>query len=479
MNDDRLNETHWYELTATDCLDALESQPSGLSPKEVLNRQLRYGANELQFHRTPTWLRLLRQFYDPMVIILLITSTITAVITALGGHMLADTVVILSVVILNALLGFVQEGKAEGALDALRDMMVQECLVLREGDQQRIPASTLVPGDIVILEGGDKLPADVRFIELNNTRVDESALTGESVPAEKQLEALPPGELVPADQSNMGFSGTFLTGGTARGLVVATGTNTVFGRIADLVQSADSGLTPLQRKMKTFVHSLIAAILVVGGINFLLGIYLGYATSYSFLGAVSLVVAAIPEMLPALVTSILALSGTVMAGRKALIRKLPAAETLGATSVICSDKTGTLTENRMTVTRLYSGGEEFCVSGVGYNIEGEFCIDEQTAINPRDYRSLMRLLYTGFYCNNAHLHAEGGHTGDPTEIALRVSGAKADLVVDGVHRLAEIPFDSSSKFMAVLVCQEDRRFILVKGAPEFIINMCETELDHN
>jgi calcium-translocating P-type ATPase len=327
----------------------------------------------------------------------------------------------------------------------------------------------------VVLEGGDKIPADVRFFEASNLHVDESSLTGESVPVEKHSEPLPDRELVPGDQGNMGFSGTYVTLGAAKAVVVATGELTVFGRIADMVKAADSGMTPLQRRMKEFVHTLIIAILIVGAFNFFYGMYLGYAVSYSFLGAVSLVVAAIPEMLPALVTSILALSGVVMAGRKALIRKLPAAETLGATSVICSDKTGTLTENRMTVTRIYAGGLVYAVSGTGYAIEGEFLL-EDIAVDPQSQLALTQLLETGFYCNNAHLGASGG-TGDPTEIALRVSGAKAGLVADGAQRLEDIPFDSSAKYMAVLVERAGERLILVKGAPEVIVGMCSDELD--
>ncbi len=468
-------EETWYAHSTDKVMELLDTGAAGLTDPDAEQRLAEYGPNEIEFKKTPAWLRLLRQFMDPMVIILLVTATITGVLSALGSHMLPDTIVILSVVILNAILGFVQEGKAEGALDALRNMMVQEALVLRAGDQRRIAARDLVPGDLVVLESGDRIPADLRFIETSDLHVDESSLTGESIPVVKKIEALEGQNLVPGDQKNMGFSGTYITRGTARGLVVGTGANTVFGRIADLVKSADQGLTPLQRKMKEFVRTLIIAILVVGGFNFGLGIYLGYAISYSFLGAVSLVVASIPEMLPALVTSILALSGTVMAGRKALIRKLPAAETLGATSVICSDKTGTLTENRMTVTRVYAGGEVFGVTGVGYDIEGEFQHGGQ-AVPPRQQPALMKLLESGFHCNNAHLSGKGG-TGDPTELALRISGAKAELVVDGIHRLVEIPFDSTAKYMAVLVDMPDGRFVLVKGAPERVIAMCTNTLD--
>ncbi|MCW5212871.1 HAD-IC family P-type ATPase [Desulfobulbus sp. TB] len=469
--------TPWYQMDENAVLETLETSRSGLDPEMAKERQQHYGVNELQFKKTPAWVRFLRQFNDPMVIILLITALITGVLTAMGHHMLPDTLVIGGVVILNAILGFVQEGKAEGALDALRNMMVQECLVVRAGNQQQIAARDLVPGDIVVLEGGSKIPADVRFIETNNAHIDESSLTGESVPVQKSIEALEGGvDLVPGDQRNIGFSGTYLTQGSALALVVAIGAKTVFGQIADMVQAADSGTTPLQKKMQEFVHTLIIVILIVGGLNFLLGVYLGYAVSYSFLGAVSLVVAAIPEMLPALVTSILALSCTIMARRKALIRKLPAAETLGATSVICSDKTGTLTENRMTVTRIFAGEQVYSVTGSGEGIKGEFLL-ESVVQDVHAHPALLQTLSTGFYCNNASLGVNGPATGDPTEIALRVSGAKAELKIEGMHRCAEIPFDSSTKYMAVLIQEQEQSYILVKGAPEVIVAMCATQLD--
>jgi magnesium-transporting ATPase (P-type) len=462
----------WYERSAKEVLSSLETGLQGLDKTTADERLGIHGPNEIQFKKTPAWVRFLRQFHDPMVIVLLITAIVTGTLTALGSHMLPDTIVILSVVLLNAILGFVQEGKAEGALDALRNMMVPECLAIRDGEQQRIPARDLVPGDIVVMEGGDKIPADVRFLEVSNLHVDESSLTGESVPVRKQVAALEGQDLVPGDQTNMGFSGTYLTQGTAKAAVVETGANTVFGRIADMVKTAESGMTPLQQKMKEFVHTLIIAILAVGAFNFLYGIYLGYDMAYSFLGAVSLVVAAIPEMLPALVTSILALSGIIMARRKALIRKLPAAETLGATSVICSDKTGTLTENRMTVIRTYAGGRVFQVTGTGYDIGGHFNIDEKTTVRPADQPALEQLLKTGFHCNNAHLSGAGGGTGDPTEIALKVSGAKMGISADGLRRVEEIPFDSSTKYMAVLVEEDGELTIFAKGAPETIVEMC-------
>ena len=467
--------TAWYELSVAEVMERLETGPAGLSEETASARLEKCGPNEIEFERTPAWKRFLRQFNDPMIIILLVTATITGVLTALGSHMLPDTIVITGVVLLNAILGFVQEEKAEGALDALRNMMVQEALVLRDHDQRRIPARELVPGDVVVLESGDKVPADVRFLDVSNVYVDESSLTGESVPVAKNVDLLVGPSLVPGDQTNMGFSGTYVTRGAARAIVVETGRKTAFGHVADMVEATGSGATPLQRQIKEFVQTLIIAILVVGALNFVFGAWLGYAISYSFLGAVSLVVAAIPEMLPALVTSILALSGIRMAARKALIRTLPAAETLGATSVICADKTGTLTENRMTVTRVCAGGQIYDLTGTGYDIEGQFLLDGD-AMTPGQQPALLQLLKCGFHCNNAHLSGTAG-TGDPTELALRISGAKAELVADGVRRLAEIPFESTAKYMAVLVETDDRPLVLVKGAPEVVVPMCSRTFD--
>lgn len=312
--------THWYRLDTDEVLAALDSGRQGLSEERAQHRLAEYGANEIAFKKTPAWLRLLRQFHDPMVYILLATAIVTTALTVLGEHMLPDTLVILGVVVLNAALGFFQEGKAEGALEALRSLMIPECLVERSGIKHRLPSRELVPGDIIILEGGDKIPADVRFLLARNLHVDESSLTGESVSVAKHSEVIDDSNLVPGDQKNMGFSGTYVTRGTARAVVVSTGRETLFGQIANMVQGTDHKVSPLQRKLKAFIRALILAILIVGAFNFMYGIYLGYAVSYSFLGAVSLVVAAIPEMLPALVTSILALSATLMATRKALVR---------------------------------------------------------------------------------------------------------------------------------------------------------------
>jgi magnesium-transporting ATPase (P-type) len=463
-----------YSLEREAALEQLGSSSAGLSSRIARERLDEYGRNEIAFRKTPAWVRFLRQFNDPMVFILIITAVTTGVLTLLGSHMLPDTIVIFSVVLLNALLGFVQEGKAEGALDALRNMMVQECLVVRDGERHRIAAATLVPGDIVVLEAGDRIPADVRFIEVSNLHADESSLTGESVPVRKTIDALEGSNLVPGDQRNIGFSGTHVSQGGGQALVVATGGATVFGQIADMVKAAEDTATPLQIKMQEFVRSLIIAILAVGSFNFVYGIYLGYAISYSFLGAVSLVVAAIPEMLPALVTSVLALSGVVMARRKALIRRLPAAETLGATSVICSDKTGTLTENRMTVTRVFAGGLDYAVTGEGNALSGGFVLDVPVTV--ADQPALRALLEAGYFCNNARVHGDSNY-GDPTEVALRVAAIKAGVQDAGARRLEEMPFDSSVKYMAVLVELRGERHLFVKGAPEVVLAMCDHQLN--
>ncbi len=463
-----------YRLDGDGVLGELETSISGLTQGDAQTRLDEYGLNEIAFRKTPAWLRFLRQFNDPMVIILIATALTTGVLSALGSHMWPDTIVIFSVVLLNSVLGFVQEGKAEGALDALRNMMVQECLVVRDGERQRIAANTLVPGDIVVLEAGDKIPADVRFIEASNLHADESSLTGESVPVKKTTEALEGENLVPGDQRNTGFSGTYISQGGALAVVTATGSATAFGQIADMVKTVETTATPLQIKMQEFVRSLIVAILIIGAFNFVYGIYLGYAMAYSFLGAVSLVVAAIPEMLPALVTSVLALSGVVMARRKALIRRLPAAETLGATSVICSDKTGTLTENRMTVTRVFAGGLSYEVTGKGNALSGNFLLDAPVSVAGQP--ALRALLESGYHCNNARVHG-GESLGDPTEVALRVAAIKGGQHDGDIQRLAEMPFDSSVKYMAVLVDDGGDRHIYVKGAPEVVMGMCDRQLN--
>jgi len=468
----------WYRLPQAEVFDRLSTDDRGLTSEEAAKRIETYGFNELAYKKPSILMRFLRQFHNPLVYILLAAVVMTGGLTLFAGKdMLVDSMVILGVVILNAILGFFQEGKAENALQALKDMIVPECTVERDGKPCIIPTRELVPGDVVILEGGDKVPADLRLFEVRDASVDESVLTGESVPVDKHIDPLDRDHLPPGDQTCMAFSGTFLARGTARGIVVETARNTEFGKIAALVEHTRPHPTPLQKKISDFTRTLIIAILTVGFINFVIGSLFGYSLVYSFLASVSLVVAAIPEMLPMIVTAILALAATTMAARNALIRRLPAAETLGCTTVICSDKTGTLTRNEMTVTRIHAGGRDYAVSGVGYNPDGGI-LDAGQKLGTEDLATPLReTLSAGFHCNNASLKvADGQHhvVGDPTEGALVVAASKAG-VTEPTERLDEIPFDSERMYMATLHPDGEGARIYVKGSPERVLAMCASQ----
>jgi len=463
----------WYQVPADEALETLGASTEGL-PADVASQRLeQYGPNELKIAKPSVLKRLLRQFHNALVYILLVAIVLTG---ALGMWM--DMSVIVGVVILNVIIGFLQEGKAEASLEALKRTLVQKCTVLRHGEATVIPARELVPGDIVSLTGGDRIPADLRLVRTRDTHVDEAALTGESVPVEKDTEEIPRPDLPPGDQHCMAFSGTFMTRGAALGLVVATGEQTEIGKIATLMKGTKSALTPLQRKIAAFTRILIIAILLVGGVNFAIGAGVGFDPAYNFLGSISLIVAAIPEMLPMIVTGILALAATRMAQRNALIRRLPAAETLGCTTVICSDKTGTLTKNEMTVLRVLCADASFQVEGVGYTPEGRF-LHNGSEIPPSEAPApLLESLRTGLMCNNARLVCEDDQhhiVGDPTEGALLVSAAKAGLWHDS-QRLDEIPFDSTIKYMATLHAGQDENLLCVKGSPEQVLALCSRQL---
>jgi len=474
-----LNETIWYQQSVEQTFEVLAADSGGLTSSEAKARLEKYGYNELVFKKPSVLMRLLRQFHSPLVYVLLVAGAITGTLTLRGEDMLWDTVVILGVVVLNVIIGFFQEGKAEAALEALKKMIVAECTVLRDGEQKVIPTRELVPGDVVLLNGGDSIPADLRLFFTKNTSADEAALTGESIPVEKNVDPIPTPNLPPADQRCIAFGGTFITRGSAQGVVVATGEQTEFGKIAKLVKETKKVATPLQRKIGAFTTFLIIAILILGSVNFLLGYVFGFTPIYSFLASVSLIVAAIPEMLPMIVTAILALAATAMARRNALIRRLPAAETLGCTTVICSDKTGTLTKNEMTVLKIYSGGKSYEVSGVGYEPHGEFALGRKV-INPiQGNKALVETLKAGYLCNNATLTKddEGRYhiVGDPTEGALVVSAAKAG-ITEKFSRLDEIPFESEQMYMATLHEGRGENIIYAKGSPERILEMCQNRL---
>ena len=464
----------WYALSADEAFARLTTLPGGLSTDEARRRLAQFGYNELTAKKRSALVRFLLQFHNSMIYILLAAAAVT------GGllHETVDTCVILGVVVLNVIIGFIQEGKAEAAIEALKKMIVSESTVLRNGRKQVIPTREVVPGDVVLLEGGNRVPADLRLFQVKNCYADEAPLTGESVPVNKHTEPILKEHLGPGDQRNMAFSGTFITRGAASGVVTSTGRHTEFGRIAEMMKETTKIVTPLTRKINEFTRFLIIAILVIAAINFVLGVFFKFPVGYSFLASVALAVAAIPEMLPAIVVAILALASTAMARRHALIRKLPAAETLGCASVICSDKTGTLTRNEMTVVRLFAGGHRYRVTGAGYEPKGDFTREGQAVSVADEPSELLETLRAAAWCNHAVLEEKSGRfgiVGDPTEGALVVAAAKARLS-EHAPKLDEIPFESENRYMVTLHEHRDHNLIFVKGSPETVLAMCATEL---
>jgi Ca2+-transporting ATPase len=467
------DKNNWYQQPVSEAIKTLATDKAGLTSDEAKLRLKKYGHNELEFKRRSSLIRLLLQFHSPLIYILLASAAITAFL-----DMWVDAGVILAVVLINTVIGFIQEGRAEASIESLRKMLVPTCTVLRGGDAKDIPARELVPGDIVILEEGDRIPADLRLFSAKNLYADEAALTGESVPVQKDTEPISKPDLPPADQLGMAFSGTFITRGSGRGVVVGTGVDTEIGRIASLMKETERDApAPLIRKVAQFTKVLIIAILCLAVLNLVLGVILGYDLVYSFLASVSLAVAAIPEGLPAILTIALAAGARAMARRHALIRRLPAVETLGSTTVICSDKTGTLTKGEMTVLRVYCGDKDYSVTGAGYEPEGEFQINSET-IDPGQDVVLAQTLLAGSLCNNATLEkSEDGYklSGDPTEGALVVSAIKAG-VASELERLDEIPFESEHQYMATLHNHDEVNTVFVKGSPERVLAMCQRQL---
>ncbi|WP_421902259.1 HAD-IC family P-type ATPase [Maridesulfovibrio sp.] len=362
-----LLDKHWHHISGKEVSQLLGARDGkGLDQFEAEQRLKHFGENVISGKKAKTGLeRFLLQFHQPLVYILLAAGLVTAY---LGEWV--DSVVILAVVLVNAVVGYIQEAKAVKALDSLSASMSTEAVVVRAGDNLRVLASEVVPGDVVLLRSGDKVPADLRVYSSKELRIDESTLTGESVPVDKSEGSLAL-ETVLAERKCMAYAGTLVSFGQGKGIVVATGNKTEIGRISNLIDSADELETPLTRKITRFSHMLLIAILVLATASFVLGLVRNEPINDIFMAAVALAVGAIPEGLPAAVTIILALGVSRMAERKAIIRKLPAVETLGGTTVICSDKTGTLTENQMTVQEVYSGGIEYQLTGTGYGVEGQ------------------------------------------------------------------------------------------------------------
>jgi len=465
-----------HSLSAREVLEALESDAArGLSTEQAEERRKRYGPNELsEAPPVPWWKKLARQFRELVVGILIVA----AVVSGLLGEWV-DTGAILAIVLLNGLLGYLQEEKAEQALASLRKLSAPLAKVIRDGELRSIPARELVPGDRLELEAGDQLPADVRLLSAFGFSIQEAALTGESTPVEKKPDAVLSPATALADRRNMAYLGTVVASGKASAMVVSTGMATELGRIAGLLQRYQPEPTPLQRRLSELGRVLVGVCLGIVAVIFALQLLRGGDLLEVFLVSVSLAVAAVPEGMPAVVTVALALGLQRMVKRNALIRTLPSVETLGSVTVICTDKTGTLTRNEMTVRVVEAGGVQYEIEGVGYRPRGKF-LKAGTPVDPRAEPDLLTALTIGAYCNNARLIAgshEGDTTwqviGDPTEGALRVAALKAGVEADyHTHRLVyEIPFDSERKAMSVVLREPAGSLVMyTKGAPEVVLS---------
>ena len=466
----------WHQLGADDALRRVDGGEDGLSPEEAGRRLAAYGPNRLpEVRQRGPLLRFLAQFHNVLIYVLLAAGLVTAMLQ----HWL-DAWVIFGVVLVNAAIGFVQEGKAEDALQAIRNMLSPSAMAVRGGRAVSVDAADLAPGDLVQLQSGDKVPADLRLLRAKGLQIDEAALTGESLPVEKDTEPVAAATAL-AERRCMAYSGTLVTHGQGTGIVVATADATEIGRISSMVANVEQLTTPLLRQMDQFGRWLTAAILVLASASFAFGVLVrDFSAAEMFLASVGLAVAAIPEGLPAIMTITLAIGVRRMAGRNAIIRRLPAVETLGTVGVICSDKTGTLTRNAMTVAAIHTGERRLAVSGSGYEPRGELRHGGEL-LQPRDDTALQRLLRAAVLCSDATLEedADGAWRvhGDPMEGALIAAALKGGLDLDATRRRWPradlIPFESSHKFMATLHREAGGEGqIIVKGAPEVVIGMC-------
>ncbi|MCK5587914.1 MAG: calcium-transporting P-type ATPase, PMR1-type [Candidatus Lokiarchaeota archaeon] len=471
-----------------ECLEVFNSKTSGLDCEDANNRLLETGFNEIEEGKKKNVLiQFAEQFKSFLIIILLVAVAISAFL----GELL-DAIVIFAIVIAVAVLGFIQEFRAEKAIEALKQIAAPVARIIRDGITQEIPSREVVPGDIVLLEMGNKIPADVRLIEAVNLKIDEASLTGESVPVQKTIQPLEK-EMPLADRKNMAYSGTTVAYGRGTGLVVATGMETEFGKIAKLIQTVEEGQTPLQQRLDHIgkwlgilcmvVVGFVASILVYQRTGFNFALLNQDLLIEIFIWSVSLAVAAVPEALPAVVIVALTVGVQRMARRHAIVRKLPVVETLGCTTVICSDKTGTLTKNEMTVSKIYTNSKIIEITGVGFNPQGEF-LYEGAHIDPRNEATLSLLLQSSSLCTNSSFErsksSQGKFSmfGDPTEIALIVAAAKADFWQEDLKkeypRVWEIPFTSEKKFMATVHSNNSNGDLVayLKGAPEIVLDMC-------
>lgn len=462
----------YHSIEALQVLRSLDSSERGLTEEEAQRRLEQYGFNELRKERGITAFEIfVNQFKSFLVIILIVASGISFLLGEI-----TDAVIIAAILILNAVLGFVQEYRAEKAIEALKRLAAPRATVVRDGQEAIAPARDVVPGDILLFESGDRIAADARLLEAMNLNIEEALLTGESVPSAKFVEPLPEDTAL-ADRENMAYSGTVATYGRGVGVVVATGMETEFGKIAERIQEVREEPTPLQLRLRALGITLAVLVLAISAVLFALAIFRGEPILESFILAVALAVSAVPEGLPAVVTVALALGVRTMSNRNAIVRRLASVETLGSTTVICSDKTGTLTKDEMTVTRVFVNGE-CCldISGTGYEPNGKFFRNGNT-VDPEKQSGLWPLLRIGCLCNHASLgNAEGWSVvGDPTEGALLTLAGKAGIwredLLEANPLIAEIPFDSTRKRMTTIHEADGRRMAYVKGAPEIMLEL--------
>ncbi|MCS7115053.1 MAG: cation-translocating P-type ATPase [Nitrososphaerota archaeon] len=465
-------EENWHALETIQCLEKLKTSLQGLTQEEAAERLKRYGFNELAaVGKVSPLITFLRQFKS-ILILILICATVISLVTGHG----VDALVIFVIVLVSALLGFTQEYRAERALETLKKMLSPTAALIRDGKEVKIPTREIVPGDILVLREGDKVPADARLIEVINLQTNEASLTGESMPVSKETTVLSADVHVP-DRKNMVFSGTEVISGKGKAVVVATGMNTEFGKIAKQVTVVVKEETPLEKRTKELGKWLGIVALFISASVLVLGIFKGMEPLKVILFSIALAVAAVPEALPAVVTGSLAIGMYKMARSNALVRKMPAVETLGAVTVICSDKTGTLTRGEMTVRRIYVGKTMINVSGAGYEPKGEFQTEDESILKSEIFSLLMK---GSILCNDSELSLEGGQwriKGDPTEGALLVAAAKAGFQQNEIRtrypRVGELPFSSERKRMTTVHLTPDGdKIVYVKGAPEIVLDKC-------
>ena len=476
-----LSKISWHSLPAEQVAEMLRTDPKqGLDSSEVNNRLQKFGENTISVKKEKSSIiSFFLQFKQPLVLILIIAGSITAILQEW-----IDTGVIFGVVVANAIIGFIQEHKAGKAIQALARIVKSENVVIRNGEKTRLPSSEIVPGDMVQLRSGDKIPADMRLYYTKDLKIDESILTGESISVKKRTEVFPSNTIL-AERKNMAYGGTLVTNGYGIGIVVRTGDDTETGKISQTMIKAEEIETPLTRRISYFSKKLLLAILGLSILTFVFGILVTQRTATElFMEVVALSVAVIPEGLPAAMTITLAIGVGHMAKKNAIIRKLPAVETLGSTTIICSDKTGTITENQMTVSEIYAGGKLFRVSGTGFQPTGKIK-HNQVSIHIEDHQTLKECLITGLLCNDSDLIQKENRweaKGDPTEVALIAAAHKANLkqtLVKSFYRIDAIPFESHLQFMATLHDDADDKIVYVKGSVEKILEMSSHQLnDH-